>query len=121
MLNFCMRRHGTVLADIGVTREDLLWHMPVGTPAQEVAGYVADVLAPGTAAEDVLERKRLTFRSIIPSVLKPFAGLTEELSLWTQVLVVVTTSGARAEALLMLDIIGLRERLSRRQGPQQTK
>jgi HAD superfamily hydrolase (TIGR01509 family) len=97
----------SVLSDIGATREALFGHMPVGTPAQEVARYVADVLAPGTSADVVLERKRLAYRALIPSVLKAFPGLADELALWTEVPVVVTTSGARAEAHLMLDLIGL--------------
>jgi HAD superfamily hydrolase (TIGR01509 family) len=97
-----------VLEGMGASLTPDRWPLAVGTPAHENAAYAAAVLLPGHSAEELLEKKRQYFRSLIPTVLQPFPGLPAELARWKGFPVALATSGARAEALLMLDIIGLR-------------
>jgi HAD superfamily hydrolase (TIGR01509 family) len=98
----------TVLSDIGAPSLREAWPLAVGTPAHEIARYVADVISPGSSVDELLERKRQVFRALLPTVLQPFTGLPVELAKWKGFPVALATSGARAEALLMLDIMGLR-------------
>jgi len=97
-----------VLAEMGASPIADEWPRLVGTPASEIARYVANTLAHGVSAEELLERKRLTFRRLLPIYLRPFQGLAEELENWRAIPIALATSGARAEALLMLDMTGLR-------------
>jgi HAD superfamily hydrolase (TIGR01509 family) len=97
-----------LLADIGASPIADEWPRLVGTPASEIARYVASTLAPEMSAEELLERKRLVFRTLLPTYLRPFPGLAEELENWRGIPIALSTSGARAEALLMLDMTGLR-------------
>ncbi len=103
-----LRAWGTVLSGLGARPVPAGWPLPVGTPAHEIARYIADVLAPGSSVEELLEKKRQIFRALLPRVLVPFPGLVEELERWKGLPVGLATSGARAEALLMLDIMGVR-------------
>jgi HAD superfamily hydrolase (TIGR01509 family) len=81
----------------------------VGTPAVEIARLLVEIRAPGHSADALLEKKRAQFRALLPSVLKPFAGLADELHHWSGFPVALATSGSRLEALLMLELMGIRE------------
>ncbi len=98
-----------VFDELGLPQKGSDWSYPVGIPAQDVARRVVETVATGYTAADVLERKRLNLRRIVASVLVPFPGLKEELALWKDVPVAVATSGTRAEALLMLEVMGIRD------------
>ncbi len=57
-------------------------------------------------AEELVEKKRQIFRSLIQGRLAPFEGLAEELARWREGPLGLATSSARAETTLVLGQLG---------------
>lgn len=73
-----------------------------------VDGIVRDFHLP-LSSPQLLERKRLVFRRLIPEALKAFPGVTEELLGWDGIPLGLATATRRREAELMLATLGLRQ------------
>jgi HAD superfamily hydrolase (TIGR01509 family) len=94
-----------------------VWRLPfeprwalewVGVPDVEIAALVAGRFPARIGTDELLNDKRYRFRELVGAGLKPFEGIAEELEqcLARSVPVAVGTSSARADATLMLQVMG---------------
>jgi HAD superfamily hydrolase (TIGR01509 family) len=80
----------------------------VGIPDVEIVGQAVEEFRIPLSPEDLLERKRSAFRSLIPAQLRPFSGVREELLTLDPVPLGLATASPRRETELMLAVMGLR-------------
>jgi beta-phosphoglucomutase len=99
-----------VFAELGVSAEALgeerirSW---TGVPDVEIVGGLIREFRLQLSEPQLLDRKRRVFRLLIPTAVRPFPGVKEELLGWDGVPVGLATASRRREAELMLATLGL--------------
>jgi len=79
----------------------------VGVPDAEIVAKLAPRFGLPLEADELLDRKRAAYRSLVPGALSAFPGVREELGSWDGVPLAMATATPRREAELMLQTLGL--------------
>jgi HAD superfamily hydrolase (TIGR01509 family) len=77
-----------------------------GMSSREIAHVLLRRFGLRMSVEELVEKKRLAYRSLTEGKIEPFAGLREELEHWRSGPLALATSSARRETSLMLSGLG---------------